>query len=124
MSESNVILSLGEQVFAAIRNKDVAALSRILAEDFVQRGSDGSASGREEFLKGIADLPVELVAVRGEHLKVDMVGDAAVMTGIQRAEWRQGDAASGVSSVAFVDVFALREGRWLMVLAYGVDLPG
>ncbi|HXT71112.1 MAG TPA: nuclear transport factor 2 family protein [Vicinamibacterales bacterium] len=118
-----IILELGEKVFSSIQTKDVDSLGRILADDFIQRGSDGLVSGRDEFLKGISAIPVDIVAVRGEHLRVDVYGDVAVMTGIQRAEWRQGDTAHGVSSVAFTDVFALRQGRWLIVLAYGVELP-
>jgi len=121
-SVEQVIRGLAQEVFTAIRLKDVASLGRILADDFVHRSADGAEAGREEFLAGIAAMPVEVTSVGGEHLKVSVYGDVAVMTGVQRAEWRQGDAAEGVSSVAFTDVFALRGGRWLMVLAYGVEL--
>jgi hypothetical protein len=119
-----IILGLGQEVFNAIRHKDVGALGRILSDDFTHRAADGSETGRDDFLRGIGDMPVEVTSVRGEHLRVSVYGEVAVMTGVQRAEWRQGDEAEGVSSVAFVDVFALRGGRWLMVLAYGADLQG
>jgi ketosteroid isomerase-like protein len=115
---------IAQEVFKAIRLKDVASLRRVLAHDFVHRSPDGAEAGREEFLAGIAAMPVEVTSVGGEHLKVSVYGDVAVMTGVQRAEWRQGDAAEGVSSVAFTDVFALRGGGWLMVLAFGVELRG
>lgn len=117
-----LILGIGREVFTAIRQKDVAALSRFLADDFVHRGPDGSEAGREEFLRNISAMPVEVVSVRGEHQRVDVYGEVAVLTGVQRAEWRQGDAAEGVSSVAFTDVFVRRGGAWLMALAYGVEL--
>jgi ketosteroid isomerase-like protein len=116
------IHAVGQEVFTAIRLKDVATLRRVLAEDFVHRTPDGTEAGREEFLSGIAAMPVEVTSIGGEHLKVSVYGDVAVMTGVQRAQWRQGEAAEGVSSVAFTDVFALREGGWLMVLAFGVEL--
>lgn len=121
-----VILGIGREVFTAIRRKDVSSLARFLADDFVHRTPDGSESGREEFLRGVAEMPVEVVSVRGEHQRVSVYGDVAVLTGVQRAEWRQGGGAAGVSVVAFTDVFALRGGGWLMVLAYGVELqsPG
>ena len=117
-----IILGIEQQVFTAIRQKDVDSLGRFLASDFVHRSPDGSEAGREEFLRNISDMPVEVVSIRGEHQNVNIYGDVAVLTGVQRAEWRQDDATQGVSSVAFTDVFALREDRWLMVLAYGVDL--
>ena len=116
------ILAIGQEVYRAIRLKDVESLSGYLADDFVQRRADGSESNKEEFLRAISEMPVEVVSVRGEHEKVDVYGQVAVMTGVQRAEWRQGDEAKGISSGAFADVFELRNGKWLMVLAYGVDI--
>ena len=117
-----VIYGIGQEVFTAIKLKDLTSLRRILADDFVHRAPDGSESRKEEFLGGIGAMPLEVTSITGEHLKVSVYGDVAVMTGVQRAEWRQGDAAEGVSVVAFTDVFALREGVWLMVLAFGVEL--
>ena len=117
-----IILGIEQEVFTAIRQKDVDSLGRFLAQDFVHRGPDGSEADKEEFLRSISAMPVEVVSIRGEHQKVNIYGEVAVLTGVQRAEWRQGDVAEGVSSVAFTDVFALRSDRWLMVLAYGVDL--
>ena len=117
-----IILEIEQAVFTAIRQKDVDSLRRFLASDFAHRSPDGSEAGKEEFLHGIAAMPVEVRSIRGEYQKVSVFGDVAVLTGVQRAEWRQGDAAEGVSSVAFTDVFALRESEWLMVLAYGVEI--
>lgn len=117
-----VILGIEEEVFDAIRRKDAGALGRFLAADFVHRTPDGAEAGKEEFLRGVAEMPVEVVSVGGEHQRVGVYGDVAVLTGVQRAEWRQGEGTEGVSMVAFTDVFARRGGEWLMVLAYGVEL--
>lgn len=118
-----IILGIEQEVFTALQHKDVDSLARFLAIDFVHRSPDGSESGKEEFLRSISGMPVEVISVRGEHQNVDLYGEMAVLTGVQRAEWRQGDVATGVSSVAFTDVFAKRGNTWLMVLAYGVELP-
>ena len=117
-----IILAIEQEVFTAIRQKDVDSLGRFLASDFVHRRPDGADSGKEEFLRSISAMPVEVISIRGEHQKVNIYGEVAVLTGVQRAEWRQADGAEGVSSVAFTDVFARRGDSWLMVLAYGVDL--
>ena len=117
-----IILDIEQQVFTALQQKDVDSLASFLAIDFVHRSPDGAESGKEEYLRSISALPVEVVSVFGEHQNVDLYGDVAVLTGVQRARWRQGDVAGGVSSVAFTDVFVLRDNKWLMVLAYGVDL--
>lgn len=115
------ILAIGQEVFAAITKKDVASLALFLAEEFIHRSVDGSESGKEEFLRSIREMPLEVMSIRGEHEDVRVYGEVAVMTGVQHAEWRQGDA-SGISSVAFADVFIKHNAGWLMVFAYGVDL--
>lgn len=119
-----LILEIEQEVFTAIRQKDVVSLGRFLADEFVHRGPDGAEAGKEDFLRNVSAIPVEVVSVRGEHQRVDVYGEVAVLTGVQRAEWRQGDAAQGTSSVAFTDVFVRRGDRWLMVLAYGIELQG
>ena len=120
-SVEQVLLGIGHEIFAAIQRKDAESFGRFLADDFVHRSRDGSATGRADFLRGISELPVEILSISGENERVDVYGDVAVVTGVQRAEWRQGDVG-GISLGAFTDVFARREGKWMLVLAYNVDL--
>ena len=121
-SQEQAILRICNDVFEAIRRKDAKTLEQFLADDFVQRNHDGSESGKESFLAGIRDMPLDISSVSGEHLRANVYGNLAVLTGVQHAEWRQGEVAHGLSSVAFTDIFSLRDGKWLMVLAYGVEL--
>lgn len=118
-----LVLALGQEVFRAIRDKDLATLEQIFAEDFIHRSADGAETGRDVFLQGIGDIPLALESVGGEHLHVRVYGSVAVMTGVQHATWQQEDGSEGISSVAFADVFALRNGQWRMVQAFGVELP-
>lgn len=118
------ILAIGHQIYECIRLKDIESLSQFLAADFIQRGADGTEASKEEFLRAISDLPVQMDSVSGEHEHVSIYGDVAIMTGVQRAEWRQGDEVHGVSSVAFVDVFERRGETWLLIHAFGCEMPG
>jgi ketosteroid isomerase-like protein len=117
------ILALEREIMAAIKNKDTTTLEPMLADDFVYRTHFGAESDKGEFLKAIASFPVEIIALRGEELKVNVYGETAVLTGLQLAEARPPEGKAEESAVAFTDVFVRREGRWLMVLAYGVELP-
>ncbi len=117
------ILWIGHQIYDGIRRKDANFLRQFLADDFIQRGADGTEASKEEFLRAISEMPVELSSVKGEHERVSFYGDVAIMTGVQRAEWRQSDTEHGISSVAFVDVFTRRDEKWLLVFAFGADLP-
>ena len=118
------ILSIGHQICEGIRRKDAGFLRQFLADDFVQRGADGTEASKEEFLRAISEMPFEIGSVSGEHERVSVFGEVAIMTGVQVAQWRQSDEEHGVNSVAFVDVFTLRDEKWLLVLAFSAESQG
>jgi ketosteroid isomerase-like protein len=120
------IIGLEGEIFTAIKNRDTATLSRILADDFVYRTATGDEFDRATFLQYIAAMPYRILDVQGEHLKVMVYGDTAVLTGVQKARVRDDKDNEVTSAVAFTDVFIRRRRQWVMVLAFGVELstPG
>jgi hypothetical protein len=117
------ILSIGHQIYDCIRRKDVEVLRQFLADDFVQRGADGTEATKDQFLRAIIEMPFEIGSVSGEHERVSVFGNIAVMTGVQLAEWRHGETLQhGLNRAAFADVFELRDETWLLLLAFGADL--
>lgn len=118
------ILQLEREIMAAIKNKDTRTLSRILADDFIHRSPAGPDLRRDEFLKQIYSIPVRILMVWGENLKVQVYGEfGAVLTGVQRARTASDDGREETSAGAFTDIFVKRKGRWLLAMAYTVDLP-
>lgn len=117
------ILRIEGEFFEAIKNKDSKTLGRLLAADFVYRSPRQPESGKLEFLKAIASMPVKISALWGEEMKVNVYGETAVLTGLQMAKTPGDDGKEEVSAVMFTDVFQKRGGRWLLTLAHSVDLP-
>jgi|SRR5882672_6117481 len=117
------ILQLERDIMTAIKDKDAATLEPMLADDFIYRTHFGAEANKAEFLKSIASFPVKILDLRGEELKVNVYGDVAILTGVQLADAQAPEGEMEKSAVAFTDVFARRDGRWLMVLAFGVELP-
>ena len=107
----------------AIKQKDTAALISILSEDFTHRTPTGVDANRSEFLQGIANLPLEVLSISGDNLKVNVYGETAVLTGVQRVTVRDVDGKEESGAGAFMDVFVKTKDGWRMVLAYSVDLP-
>ena len=116
------ILRLERETMDAIRAKDSKALERILTADFVYR-TPGAELSRAEFLQNIASLPGRILSVEGTELRVNIYGEAAVLTGVQRSRLKLDDGAEHESAVAFTDIFVKQGGRWRLALAYGVELP-
>jgi ketosteroid isomerase-like protein len=123
LNANEAILRIARDIMAAISNKDAATLQPMLAHDFVYRTHFGAEADKTEFLTSVAAMPLEILSIRGDELKVNIYGETAVLTGVQHAEARPLAGETEESVVAFTDVFVRREGRWLMVLAYGVELP-
>jgi len=119
-----LILGLERNIMEAIRTKNTPALTSMVSDDFVYRTHFGAAATKEEFLQSIASFPMEIFSIRGEELNVDVYGDVAILTGVQVAQARPPEGQPEASAVAFTDVFRKTDGRWLMVMAYGVELPG
>ena len=117
------ILQLEREIMDAIKSRDTAALSRIMAEDFIFRSAAGPDLNRGEFLSVVKNFPVKIEAIWGEALKVKVYGQTAVLTGMQRARTARPDGKEEISAGAFTDIFIRRNGHWLLVLAYTVDLP-
>ena len=110
------ILQLERETMEAIKNKNAAALSRILADDFVLRNPAGTDLNKTGFLKLVQAIPVKMLSVQGENLRVDVYGQTAVLTGrsdprrvVMTAKRRRARGAS--------PPFIKRKGRWLLVLA-------
>src|SRR3979409_580293 len=120
--DAQTILQIGSDIMDAIKNKDSASLEPMLGDDFIYRTHFGAEANKVEFLKSIASFPLEILAIRGEDLTVNVYGETAVLTGVQFGEARA-EGKVEESAVAFTDVFVRRGGRWLMVLAHGVELP-
>ena len=117
------ILAIERDIMAAIKNKDAATLGPMLGDDFIYRTHFGAEANKAEFLISIASVPVEILGIRGEELKVNVYGETAILTGVQLAEVRVPEGEAEESAVAFTDVFVRRYGRWLLALAFGVELP-
>ena len=118
-----VILKVEHDIMDAIKSKNTTALAPMLADDFTYRTHFGAEASRTEFLQSVASFPLEILSIRGEEISVNVYGETAIITGVQRAEARAPEGQPEESAVAFTDVFVKTEGRWLMVLAYGVELP-
>lgn len=118
-----IILQLEREIMEAIKLKDSVALGTHVADDFVHRAPGGVEAGKAEFLESTASLPVEVLEIWGEELNVTLFGDTAVLTGVQRVKVMNEDGKEEEGAGAFTDVFVKRDWRWVMVLAFSVDLP-
>ncbi len=108
------LLKLDDEWRQAYVRGDVAALERIEDPGFVYTDLAGAVTGKAEDIAAVKSGAFKLRYCRGEHVKVHMFGDIAVITGheIQQGT-SDGRDASGRS--AYTATFIKRDGRWRAV---------
>jgi ketosteroid isomerase-like protein len=124
MNDVERIQHLEEEIFAAIQAKDVDALARVLAPDFLYRSPGAEDRNRDAFLEGILAIPGTIEEIGLQALHTLVLGETAVVTGVQVASVRLANGNLVESRVAFTDVFHRAQSEWRLSLAYGIDLSG
>ena len=120
MDEPDQVLRAAMEIASAIERRDVDALASALAPGFLHRTPGGETRDADAFLRGIREIPGEILFVRLVSLAVDLSEGGALVTGIQHAQVRL-DGKEIDDRRAFVDWFVKESGRWRMCVA--VDLP-
>ena len=120
MDDSIRIAEAAEQIAAAIKRRDVAALWVMLAPGFSHRTHGGPVVDAEAFLRGIEQIPGTITVIRLENLQVDVYPTGALATGIQHAEVLV-EGETVVDRRGFVDWFVRHLDEWRIQAA--VDLP-
>ena len=108
---------LERDLFAALQRKDLAALERLLADEFVLRQPGQPDQDRKQFLAGVQALPGTL-EVTGDGLDARVVGDTGVVTGIQRGRVKLDDGRVVEDLQVFTDIAIFRDGRWQLAFAH------
>ena len=120
MTPHAAVEDCAQRIAAAIGARDTATLATLLADGFVHRTPGGASTDAPAFLRAIAEIPGEIVSVALDQLVVDVVGDAALATGIQNAEVRVAGQLIK-DRRGFVDWFIKIGDTWRIRVA--VDLP-
>lgn len=98
----------------ALLQGDTAALSRLVAEDFIEISRLGTLRTKAENMRDIASGNLKLTSVRYDSLMVRIYGDVAVLQGIaDNAGTLRGLPFSG--KLRYTRVFVRRAGRWQAV---------
>ena len=112
----------------AIKEKDLAAIGRVEADDIVLVYPDGSLGSKNRDLQDIATGNLTADEIEMSDLKVKILdSDAAVVTGqteMKNGKYKTPDGKTQDISgrYRFVDTFARRNGEWKLVAAMSTKI--
>jgi|SRR5215831_139247 len=98
----------------AMEAGDGEQIGRILGDDWIEVSNDGRKLTREQLIAGVKSGRVKVESIEFGPLDVKVLGDVAVVQGshVERST-TNGQSISG--EVVWMDVFANRNGKWVVV---------
>jgi ketosteroid isomerase-like protein len=117
------ILRVEAELCRAFENADADALRAALDPTFVLTDSRGTVTGLEQNLAEVASGDPDYEVFRNHGQKVQLYGDAAIVTGITSIRSRSGDAMFE-GDFQFTDTWIRRPGGWKLAASHASRLPG
>jgi ketosteroid isomerase-like protein len=108
------IIELDRQRMAAMAEKDVSKLDRIIADDLIYTHSSARVDTKKTLIGAMESGTTVYTAVEPSDVVAQDLGDAVVLTGVAAISVNSGGVPNSFR-VRFVDVYANRGGQWQMV---------
>jgi ketosteroid isomerase-like protein len=116
------VIELDKQRMAAMAQKDIATLNRLLSEELVYTHSSARLDTKQSLIGNMESGSTVYTAVEPSDVKAQELGDTVVLTGACRISvMSQGRPNS--FSVRFTDVYANKGGQWQMIAWQSTRLP-
>jgi ketosteroid isomerase-like protein len=116
------LMKIEQDLSAALTKLDAAALEPLIADDVYMVAPDGMTQTKTEFVADIKTGALKLESNKLDDMKVNAAGaDMAVVTyrSTDKGTYK-GKEISG--KYRWMDVFAKRNGRWLLVASQGTSM--
>ncbi len=113
-NDEQLILALFEDGDRALMAADVAELSRIFADDYVQYDESGRSFSKQDVIDNLESGAVRYVSMISTGRWIRVFGDFAIVHGSEEDEVEQSGKRFSVRYL-YMDVVVKREGTWRIV---------
>jgi ketosteroid isomerase-like protein len=120
---TRAVLQCQDRFWLALQRQDPDLFTQVLAEDFVCSSPGQEDQDRADFIRTLTSIPLTVLNVTGEAIRIRIVRDVAVLTGIQIAQMHLPNGETISQRLALTNVFQRTASGWQMILAHPVSLP-
>jgi uncharacterized protein (TIGR02246 family) len=113
-TDEQLIEALYETGDKALMSADVDALSRILADDYVQYGDTGQPQAKETILANVRAGAIRYPSIVSTGRTIRIFGDTAVVHGSESDEV-EAEGKRFHARYIYLDVLLKRDGEWKLV---------
>ena len=116
-NDEQQILKLFEDGDRALVAADLAELSRIFADDYVQYDDAGKSFTKQDVINNLKSGAIRYLSMisTGRHIRL-LSEDSAIVHGSEEDEVEQGGKRFPVGYI-YMDVVVKREGRWQILVS-------
>jgi hypothetical protein len=108
------IIELDRQRMAAMAEKDIAVLQKLLSDDLIYTHSSARLDTKQSLIGAMESGATVYTAVEPSDVTAQDLGDVVVLTGVAAISVTSGGKANSFR-VRFTDVYADKGGQWQMV---------
>jgi ketosteroid isomerase-like protein len=112
--EQNLVESAYKAYLRAWKDKDYAALDRLLSDDYKAVNFRGVVSTKANEI-ATAKEDRDYAEMKGDVMSVTLFGDCAVASGLIDASWRDEQGKTQQITVRFLAVLRRQKGEWKLV---------
>lgn len=113
-ANGNTVIEMDRQRMAAMANKDIAALEKLIADDLIYTHSSARLDTKASLIGNMTSGSTVYTEVTPSDVVAQDCGDTVVLTGKARIGVMSGGKPNAFT-VRFTDVYAKRNGQWQMV---------
>lgn len=106
----------------ARKSADIAFLDHFYAAEFTVGDMSGREASRAEDIARFASGDLKPAVITDDQIKVDLLGTAALVTGVEHLEGTYKGHA-GQFDLRFANTYVLRDGRWQLVRHQATQIP-
>lgn len=115
-AEEQRVLAIEDEYVVAEVNRDEAALRRILDDRFLWNRSNGSTTGKEDYIQNIMSDSFSLVGQTIRERSVLLHGDVAFVFGTADLRFARAGQPETMSSLRYTAAYVRHEGQWRMLV--------
>ena len=119
---TQAVLESQQQFWLALQHKDAELFTQVLAEDFVCRSPGEADQDRTAFIATLTSIPLTILDVKGEAIAIRIVGEVAILSGMQISQMRLPNGETISERLALTNIFQPKNGRWEMIFAHPVSI--
>jgi hypothetical protein len=121
-SEASLLLA-AERLAEAERAGDIPALEQLLAADYQGFDPAGRSRSRDRVLQNYGEGRVRMSSLTQSQLQARLLGEVGLVFGVNALQGNDGTEHFHFR-LHFLDVWALRDGRWQLVASQQTLIPG